>query len=73
MPRLKSVHVPRGYHGLHCEVDGCIVNIYPGLTDHNGRSITTIVVNPDRYVGESWSVIEHSDSGIRVRRDQEEK
>ena len=55
--KLKSVHVPRGYDGLHCEVDGCIVNIHTGLTDIEGRTVTRVSIMCDDYAGEpSWSI-----------------
>jgi len=41
---------------LHCEVDGCIVNIYVGLSKDDGRPCTVIETLPDQYVGEEWAL-----------------
>ncbi len=54
---LKTVTIPRDYEGLHCEVDGCIVNIRVGLTDVKERSVTSIEIICDEFAGEKqWSV-----------------
>jgi len=52
--KLKTVLVPRGYDGLHLEVDGAIINVYVGLHDDQGRCVTNITTIPDadRYAGE---------------------
>jgi hypothetical protein len=39
---------------LHVETDGCIVNIRVGLTDTQGRRVTSVEVIPDNYAGEEW-------------------
>lgn len=39
---------------LHVETEGGIVNITVGLTDREGRPVTSVEVIPDSYVGESW-------------------
>ena len=37
----------------HIEVEGCIVNIYEGLYDMQGRKVTAIEILPDdHYAGE---------------------
>lgn len=72
MARLKTVHVPRGYDGLHLEIDGAIVNVFVGLNDTEGHKVTAISIRADRYSGEpEWSVeasarkmVEHL--GLRV-------
>lgn len=57
--KLKTVHVPRGYAGLHCEIDGAIVNIWVGLHDDQGHRVTRIDVRADRYAGDShWNIID---------------
>ena len=33
----------------HLELDGCIVNIREGLTDHRGRKVTSIEIIPDDH------------------------
>jgi len=38
---------------LHIETDGCIVNIRVGLTDNEGRKVTSIEILKDNYAGES--------------------
>ena len=50
----KTVHVPRGYNGLHAEVAGCIVNITIDVTADSGGKVTHISVLPDTYAGEEW-------------------
>ena len=59
MARLKSVHVPRGYDGLHIELPGTIVNILTDLR-HNNDSMTYVDVSADgdRYGGypEWWCI-----------------
>ncbi len=55
--KLKTVHVPRGYTGLHCEVAGCIVNIEVGLENTEGQAVTSISISADAYAGEpAWQV-----------------
>ena len=41
---------------LHIETDGCIVNIRVGLTDADGRQVTSVRVSPDNYAerGGRW-------------------
>lgn len=41
---------------LHVETDGCIVNIRVGLTDSEGRSVTSVEILPDGYAGEEWTL-----------------
>jgi hypothetical protein len=50
--KLKVMHVPRGYDGLHIEVPGALVNIYIGLCDEHG-AVTRVSVSADgrRYAG----------------------
>lgn len=71
MPKyLKTVHVPRGYTGLHCEVPGCIVNIRVALKDAAGRSVTSIQILPDQYAGEApWYVLVPTVTGGETRSD----
>jgi hypothetical protein len=71
---LKTVRVPRGYEGLHIEVDGAIVNIRVGLQeDSSSKRVTSISITASQFYGEPpWKVIwpdgYSSDSGhIRVR------
>jgi hypothetical protein len=55
--KLKTIHVPRGYEGLHLEIDGAIVNVYVGLQDTDGHKVTSVGIRADRYCGEpNWSV-----------------
>jgi len=56
--RLKTVRIPRNSEGLHCEVDGCIVNIRTGLSEHRtGRTVTSVEVICDDYAGEpKWRI-----------------
>lgn len=32
---------------LHIETEGCIVNIQVGLTDNEGRAVTSVTILPD--------------------------
>ena len=64
MARLKSIHVPRGYDGLHIEVPGALINIYVGLHNTNGEEVTNISINADgpsffgtRFRGHTWRAI----------------
>ena len=41
---------------LHVEAEGCVVNIRVGLTDSEGRPVTSIEILPDQYVGEEWDL-----------------
>jgi hypothetical protein len=52
---LKTVHVPRGYKGLHVEADGVIVNIRVGLHNNKGQQVTHISVMADgaRFMGDA--------------------
>jgi len=52
--KLKTITVPRGYDGLHLEIDGAIVNVYVGLHDIGGRRVTAVrmIEDGDRYAGE---------------------
>ena len=45
-------HHAGGRHLLHVETDHGIVNVYVGIHDARGRSVTTIEIIPDRYAGE---------------------
>jgi len=55
--KLKRALVPRGYDGLLCEVDGCIVNINTGLRDDKGRRVTRVSISCDGYAGEpQWTI-----------------
>lgn len=79
MKQLKSVRIPRGYTGLHCEVPGCVVNIRTDLADTEGRAITSVQIQPDNYAGEApWYVLlptaeggeaRHGSATVRVRRE----
>jgi len=54
---LKAVTIPRGYQGIHCEISGCIVNIREGLTDKQGRAVTSVEILCDDYAGEAtWKI-----------------
>ena len=53
----------RYYHGrnrtgnlLHIETDGCIVNVRPGLTDRQGRTVTSVEIIGDDYCDEKWAI-----------------
>ena len=46
-------HIGTMKAGLHIEAKHCIINIYEGLTDTKGRSVTAIEIIPDNYAGES--------------------
>lgn len=48
---------------LHIETEGAVVNIQVGLTDNQGRRVTSVEILPDRYVGEEW----HLDGQINTR------
>lgn len=43
-----------GHKGLHVEAEGCIINIYEGLTDRTGKQVTAIQILPDVYCNEEW-------------------
>ena len=59
---LKRVHVPRGYEGLHIEIDGVLVNIWTKLANTEGQRVVTISVSPD----EGWTVHDVNEGGMRV-------
>jgi len=44
--------------GLHIEAEGCVVNIYEGLTNRADKKVTTIEILPDdHYSGEpKWKL-----------------
>ena len=50
--------------GLHIEAEGCIINIYEGLYNTEGKQVTAIQVIPDKLEEEEWEVL--GDSNIRV-------
>lgn len=58
---------------LHIEAEGCIVNIRVGLTDADGRPVTSVEVLADQYSGDRWSLdgddaTSRRATGIRVRK-----
>lgn len=67
------VHHTQGRENLlHIETDGCIVNITCGLTDSEGRQVTSVEVLPDAYVGEEWDLAPEAVCNTRViKRPQE--
>ena len=68
--RLKSITVPRGYDGLHIEVDGVLINIMTGLRNIDGQKVTTIRVNPDQYAGDpQWKAFVSTDQYKEVETD----
>lgn len=56
----KTVHI------YHVEAPGCIVNIYTGLRDSEGRKVTRVDISPDRCTGEEWHIADGAPCGIRV-------
>ena len=47
----------RGDRITHIEAPGCIINVHVGLTDTEGRSITSVEVLCDEYAGEpEWTI-----------------
>lgn len=65
---MKTVTLPAGKDILHCEVPGCIVNIYTGLHDSKGREVTSIEVRCDDYSGESqWRINGNRNKYFRTR------
>jgi hypothetical protein len=69
---LKSIHVPKGYKGLHIELPGCIVNIQVGLHDRDWQEVVRIDVLAigERFAGEQpWFAegsVDWNGAGIRV-------
>lgn len=58
MRDMKTVTISKRsrFRTLHIEAPGCIVNIRFGLHDGEGREVTSISVNPDRYAGDpTWN------------------
>ena len=53
-----------GHKGLHIEAEGCIVNVYEGLKNAEGKEVTAIEILPDNCVGEEWEVV--GDTNIRI-------
>jgi len=54
---MKAVrHVNARDNLLHIETEGGIVNIRTGLTDVNGRQVTSVEIVPDEFVGEEWTI-----------------
>lgn len=60
---------------LHIETDGCIVNIHVGLTDNQGRRVTSVSISPEDKSrggdgeGRMWSIAGDSGPGnIRIIR-----
>lgn len=57
---MKSVrHVGPRDNLLHIETEGGIVNIRVGLTDRQGRKVTSVEILPDRLVGDTWTLDGH--------------
>lgn len=50
----KTVNLSRRSPMLHIEAPGCIINIYPDLTDRDGRPVVRVEVlaDGDRYAGD---------------------
>jgi hypothetical protein len=74
-PRITARKMDSG-RVLHIEAPGCIVNIRVGLTDSEGRAVTSVSISADgnRYSGEPQWWIEgvpgNATAGARiVRRD----
>jgi hypothetical protein len=68
---MKTVNLSRKSDPLHIEAPGCIVNIWPGLTDADGRAVCTIHIRTDQYAetGGRWYIDGEADriqAGIRV-------
>lgn len=68
---MKTVNLSRKSQPLHIEAPGCIVNIWPGLTDADGRAVCTIHINTDQYAetGGRWYIdgeAAHTQTGVRV-------
>jgi len=45
-----------GHKGIHIEAEGCIINIYEGLTDRLGRKVTAVEILPDVLADEEWEL-----------------
>lgn len=50
--------------GIHIEAEGCIVNIYEGLYNAEGKQVTAIQIIPDKLEEEEWEII--GDTNIRI-------
>ena len=57
----------QGRKGLHIEAQGCIVNVYEGLYDTEGRSVTSVEIQADQYAGEPKWKIDGSKDGKYYR------
>lgn len=55
-----------GHKGMHVEAEGCIVNIYEGLYNTEGKQVTAIEIIPDNCIGEEWEAL--GDVNIRIIR-----
>jgi hypothetical protein len=49
---------------LHIETDGCVVNVRIGLTDSQGRRVTSVEILPDRGAGEEWHLVGTSNNRV---------
>jgi len=70
MSRLRTIRATKNDQVLHIEAPGCTVNVYLGLRDESGASVTTVEVLPDRKPG-AWELAgyppEHKSACVRVR------
>ena len=61
---------------LHVEAPGCIVNIRTGLTDSEGRSVTSVSILCDQYPGEpAWTMPDFQGGKtlhVRIRQSKKE-
>jgi hypothetical protein len=71
MKRMTFYESKRGANILHIETEGCIVNIQVGLTDAEGRKVTSVRILPEDEErggdgdGRIWRV---ADDGTRIIR-----
>jgi hypothetical protein len=68
--RRLSFHAEGNRSGnlLHIETDGCIVNVYVGLRNEQGKQVTRVAVLPDTYQGEEWDGVTGECTVLVVKR-----
>jgi len=56
---MATIRKLKNNKAIHIEAKGCIVNIYEGLSDVKGRSVTIIEIIPDDHYMEEriWKLI----------------
>lgn len=76
MLEFRTVSLGRHSKRLHIEAPGCIINVYPDLTDSDGRPVVRVEILADHYAGEAPWTIEGEpgkhDHAVRIVRTEAE-